>query len=115
MRHEEIHIINKLYGDFARSTDVARELRKSILLPCLEKNRTVEFNFDKVSVATQGFIHVLIAEALHKHGEKALDYIVFKNCNETVKGMIETVVEYVLDTSDGETPDYEASSPHIST
>ncbi len=98
-----IDIFQKLSdNDFAEDKQLAKSLRKEVLLPSLEKSNKVEINFDKVSIATQSFIHALIAETLQIHGEKALDYIVFANCNNTVKGMIETVVQYTLEASDPE-------------
>ena len=94
--------IGKLMGSFAEDKDAAARLRKEIILPTLGRGDEVEFDFGGVTLTTQSFIHALISEALRCYGERALDLLSFKNCPTAVRGIIETVVQYVLEASAGE-------------
>ncbi|MCG3205081.1 MAG: hypothetical protein KCHDKBKB_01798 [Elusimicrobia bacterium] len=82
-------------GAFAENKDVARHIRLNEIIPALEKNENVVLDFENVDAATQSFIHALISDVLRKHGFEALDRIAFKSCNNTVKQMINIVVEYM--------------------
>lgn len=87
----------KLVGDFAENKDVAARLRRDEILPTLEIGETIEIDFTGVTLTTQSFIHALISEALRKYGEQALDHMKFKNCSTSPRGIVETVVQYVLE------------------
>lgn len=87
----------KLIGVFAENKDIARDIRINIILPALEKNEEVTLDFIKVESATQSFIHTLISDIIRKKGIEVLDFIYFKNCNETIKKIVEIVVEYMQD------------------
>lgn len=84
-------------SDFAENKDVARTLRTEVIEPELAKGKNVIINFEKVTSATQSFIHALISETLRKYGVDILDKLQFKNCNDKIKTIIEIVVEYVQD------------------
>lgn len=88
----------ELVGDFAEDKDLAGKLRKETILPELSKGKVVRIDFAGVTLTTQSFIHALIAEALRRYGEKVLARIEFKNCDEVIRGIIKTVVQYVLET-----------------
>lgn len=85
-------------GSFAENKDVAAKLRSECILPCLQQGEIVRLDFGGVTLTTQSFVHALISEALRQIGESALDLLEFANCNETIRGIIETVVQYVLET-----------------
>jgi len=90
----------KLYdavGSFAENKDVAREIRINKILPALEENKEVMLDFGNIKSATQSFIHALISDIIRKKGIKALDKVYFKNCNDTLKKIIEIVIEYMQD------------------
>lgn len=87
----------KLIGTFAENKDIARDIRVNIILPALDKNEEVTLDFIKIESATQSFIHALISDVIRKRGIGALDFIYFKNCNETIKRIIEIVIEYMQD------------------
>jgi hypothetical protein len=89
---------------FAEDKDEARRLRTSKILPSLEKGRRIELNFSNIRYATQSYVHALIGEALQKFGDSALDLIEFKNCTDSVRSVIELVVDYSL----GGFPDHKA-------
>jgi hypothetical protein len=88
----------ELVGDFAEDKDMAGKLRREIILPALSDGKAIRIDFTGVSLATQSFIHALIAEALRRYGEGVLARIEFKKCDEVVRGIIKTVVQYVLET-----------------
>ena len=83
-------------GSFAEDKDAARKIRMQNILPSIERGEPVILDFSKVAVATQSFIHALVSEVLRLHGEKALELLVFRSCNATVKSVIRTVVDYSL-------------------
>lgn len=82
-------------GDFAENKDIARKIRIDLLEPALASGESVVLDFNKVSGATQSFVHALISELFRKHGNSVLDRIEFKNCNVTVKKIITIVTDYM--------------------
>ena len=90
----------KLYdyvGSFAENKDKAREIRIDKIFPALEDNKEIILDFGKIKSATQSFIHALISDLIRKKGIDVLDRIYFKNCNDTIKKIIEIVIEYMQD------------------
>ncbi|MEZ4777052.1 MAG: STAS-like domain-containing protein [Bacteroidia bacterium] len=83
--------------DFAENKDIARNLRLEEIEPELKKESEVTIDFDKVTSATQSFIHALISQTIRDYGVDVLERLNFKNCNEQIQTVIEIVVEYVQD------------------
>ena len=84
----------KEVGAFAENKDKARAIRIDTILPEVELGKTVTLDFKGVSLSTQSFMHALISEVIRSTGPDALDLMVFKNCNDNVKGLVSIVVEY---------------------
>jgi STAS-like domain of unknown function (DUF4325) len=84
-------------GSFVDDKDRAIELRVSTILPALARSESIVLDFAGVGYVTQSFIHALIAEALNRYGEAALDRIEFRHCSDAVRTAIEVVVGYTLD------------------
>lgn len=82
-------------GSFAENKDAARDIRVAELIPALERGEEVVLDFEGVDAATQSFVHALISDALRRHGADVLDRIAFKSCNETVRKIINIVVDYM--------------------
>lgn len=82
-------------GTFAENKDIARALRLKELIPSLEKNEAIILDFEKVEGATQSFIHALISDLFRLYGNEVLEKIQFKSCNDTVKGIITIVIDYM--------------------
>lgn len=95
----EIKLFDKV-GSFAEDKDAAGVLREEVILPALAKGDKLQIDFAGITLATQSFIHALIAEALRQNGVDVLDRIEFKSCDKVVKGIVQTVVQYVLETSE---------------
>jgi hypothetical protein len=95
----EIEIFPKT-GDFAENKDIAKEIREYYILPCLSRNEEVILDFINVNLSTQSFIHALISDVFRKHSIEALDNIVFRNCNDDIKTLINLVVEYMQESID---------------
>lgn len=91
---KQISIFDKA-GAFAENKDVARNIRLQEIIPTLEKNEEVVLDFGQVGAATQSFIHALISDLIRKFGNDVLDRIVFKSCCDTIKKIINIVVEYM--------------------
>lgn len=90
----EINIFQRA-GAFAENKDIARDIRLNEILPSLGKGEEVVLNFESVGATTQSFIHALISDVLRIHGPNALDLILFKSCNVTVRKIIDIVVDYM--------------------
>lgn len=82
-------------GDYGENKDVAKKIRLEIILPCLKKKEDVIIDFEKVTGATQSFVHALLADPIRKYPEIVFDKITFKNCTDDVKVVIEIVEEYM--------------------
>jgi len=91
---KQIDIFEKA-GSFAENKDIARDIRLSEIIPALEKKEEVVLDFDRVAAATQSFIHALISDIIRKYGNDILDRILFKSCNETIKQIINIVIDYM--------------------
>ena len=85
----------KQVGLFAENKDIARDIRLKKLIPALGKNKNIILDFENIEGATQSFIHALISDLMRKYGNEVLDKIQFKACNNTVKGIISIVVDYM--------------------
>jgi hypothetical protein len=82
-------------GRFAEDKDKARHLRQDILWPSIKAGHTLVLDFTKVEDITQSFAHALLSELIRETRGEALDLIYFKNCNKTVKKIINIVVDYM--------------------
>lgn len=89
-----IHIKDAV-GTFAENKDIAQDLRVRVLMPTLAKGESVVLDFKGVQGATQSFVHALISEPFRTYGEKTLDLIQFKDCNEFIKQIVTIVTEYM--------------------
>jgi STAS-like domain of unknown function (DUF4325) len=91
-----------LASDFAEDKDVAARVRDTKIRPALETGEEVILDFTRVDLITQSFIHAMISDVLRVKGEEALDRIAFKGCQQGVRGIIETVIQYSLETMEDE-------------
>ena len=87
--------LHPIIGNFAENKDLAKDIRTKKIIPALNKNEDVILDFEKVESATQSFIHALISDLIRKYGIEILDKILFKNCNEITKKIINIVVDYM--------------------
>lgn len=88
-------IIFERAGAFAENKDIARDIRLQEIIPALDQKEEVVLDFEKVDAVTQSFIHALISDVLRNYGNDVLDRVAFKSCNETVKKIINIVVDYM--------------------
>lgn len=91
---KKIHLL-PLVSNFAENKDVAKEIRLNEIMPSLERGEEVTLDFEGIDGVTQSFVHALISDVIRKHGNDVLDRIYFKSCNETVRKIINIVVEYM--------------------
>jgi len=89
-----IQIFSKT-GVFAENKDIAREIRLNEIIPALNNGEQITLDFTGVDAATQSFIHALISDVMRKFGNEALDKMVFKSCNETIRKIINIVTDYM--------------------
>ena len=82
-------------GSFAENKDIARDIRVKEIAPSLEKKEEVTLDFKDVDSATQSFIHALISDVIRNYGIEIIDKIFFKNCSETIKIIINIVIDYM--------------------
>lgn len=88
-------LLSEKVGSFAENKDIARDIRVNKIIPALEDGEEVTLDFANVDSATQSFIHALISDLIRNRGNEVLDKLIFKNCSETVKKIINMVVEYM--------------------
>jgi len=86
----------RIHGPIAENKDWARDARIGRILPALRKGEEMRLDFSRVKVATQSFVHALIAEAIHLHGQTALELLAFHRCSPQVQEAIKTVVTYSM-------------------
>ncbi|OGW72238.1 MAG: hypothetical protein A2Y02_01905 [Omnitrophica bacterium GWA2_52_12] len=93
---KQIILFDKV-GAFAENKDIARDIRLQEIMPALTQGEEVILDFEKVGAATQSFIHALISDVLRNYGNDVLERISFKGCNETIRKIINIVVDYMQD------------------
>ena len=86
--------LQTIVGNFAENKDLARDIRLNKIIPSLDKEEVV-LDFEGIESATQSFIHALISDLIRKYGVEVLDKVMFKNCNEITKKIINIVVDYM--------------------
>lgn len=91
---KEIKLLPRV-GIFAENKDIARSLRIGEIIPVLDKEEEITLNFAGVGSATQSFIHALLSDIIRRYGAEILDKIYFKNCNPTIKELVNIVVDYM--------------------
>lgn len=85
-------------GSFAENKDQARDIRESMIKPCLSAGKdTVVLDFAGVDSSTQSFIHALLSGSFQELGEEALMRFEFRNCSKAVKSLLTTVINYSLE------------------
>lgn len=82
-------------SSFAENKDKARTIRKEYINKALENNEEITIDFEGVEGATQSFIHALISQPIRDRGAAALEMIIFENCNDSIKKIIEIVADYM--------------------
>jgi hypothetical protein len=89
--------VSEAVGSFAESKETAKKLRLQTIIPAIQSGESVELDFAGVTLGTQSFIHALIADAVRLENPDGLDHLVFKNCNDGIRSIIEVVVSYCQD------------------
>jgi len=87
--------LHPIVGSFAENKDKARDIRLNTILPILEKGGSAVLDFENIDSITQSFAHALLSDLIRNYGIDVLDRVIFSNCNETTKRIIETVVDYM--------------------
>ena len=93
---EYVRIVSLPGTGVAEEKEVARQIREEVIKPALRAAEEVVIDFDGTQIATQSFIHALLADPICRFGETALDLVVFKNCSEQIKQVISTVIQYTF-------------------
>ncbi len=98
---KEIKIYERIGNkDFAENKDIGKDIRVNEIMPELEKNNQVILNFEGIDRASQSFIHSIVSDPVRQYGDRALELMLFKSCNNKVKGMIKIVLGYLQDAID---------------
>lgn len=87
--------MNEKVNGYGENKDIAKSIRKTIILPALERSEDIVIDFEGITGVTQSFIHALLADPIRKYPDEIFDKIVFKNCNDMVRVIVETVEEYM--------------------
>ena len=79
--------VSEFTGSFAGDKDAAAVIRDEYIRPALDRQQEVVIDFDRVDLATQSFIHALVA-AIIREDPSRLYLISFKNCNSSIQSLI---------------------------
>lgn len=92
-------LIKDFAGNFAENKDIARRIREEQIKPFLSKKNhgKITLDFQDIDSSTQSFIHALLSGFFQRYKEEALDIFEFKNCNDAIKSLITTVINYSLE------------------
>ena len=82
-------------GSFAEDKDIARDIRESQIKKALLSGEEVTLDFNGITLATQSFIHALISDLIRSKGIEVLDKLLFKNCSDSVKTLVNVVCDYM--------------------
>jgi len=85
-------------GEFAENKDVAEQLREGTVRPAIKAGKQLTIDFAGVGMATQGFVHALIADVIRSEGAGVLDHVTFTNCLPVVQSVVELVADYAQNT-----------------
>ncbi|MFA5158449.1 MAG: STAS-like domain-containing protein [Patescibacteria group bacterium] len=85
----------KKTGNFAENKDLARNIRIKEIIPEFEEGKGIILDFEGIDAVTQSFIHALISDLFRKYNNNVLDRLMFKSCNDTIKKIINIVIEYM--------------------
>ncbi|MBX3169272.1 MAG: STAS-like domain-containing protein [Candidatus Eremiobacteraeota bacterium] len=88
-------------GEFAENKEVAAQLREDAVRPALTSGQRLTIDFAGVEMATQGFVHALLADVIRALGSDVLDLVTFENCCPVVQSVVKLVVEYSQGGSSG--------------
>lgn len=80
---------------YGENKDIAKDIRQNIILPTLGRSEDITIDFEDITGVTQSFIHALLAEPIRKYPDGIFDKVTFKNCNDMVRVIVETVEEYM--------------------
>lgn len=89
--------IKKEVGIFAEDKDIAKNIRENVLKPRFNMGLVTHLDFKGVEDMTQSFAHALLSELIRETNGLILDYVYFKNCTETIRKIINIVVDYMQD------------------
>ena len=88
-------VISQHVGEFGENKDKAKTVRTETIMPALQSGHDIMFDFIGVDGVTQSFIHALISDPIREYYPAIFDKLHFKNCNATVRAVIEVVYEYM--------------------
>jgi hypothetical protein len=83
---------------FAEDKDIARAIREDYLFPIYTTTKdNIVLSFAGIDSTTQSFVHALISDLLQKYGEPVLERVIFESCNDAVRSLVATVINYSLE------------------
>jgi anti-anti-sigma regulatory factor len=98
---ELLRSIGRVYdvdGTFGGDKDAAARIREELLKPALGRPGVeVVIDFAKVEFATQSFAHALLSSIVRRRPAD-LERITFEHCSDSVREIIEIVVQYSQET-----------------
>ncbi len=86
-----------IVNEFAENKDLAKQIRVEQIDPLIKKGDEVILDFSGINSATQSFVHALISDLIRKYDEDLFDLLIFKNCSDTVKEIINIVIDYMME------------------
>src|SRR5262245_42982813 len=99
MKHwtPSVDIAAYVRGPIAEDEDVARDIRRNVVLPAMAGSRRIRLDFTGITRAADSFVHGCIAEAIRKYGRDAVKWLEFHGCAASVRSVIKKVTSSSLD------------------
>ncbi|WP_320055590.1 STAS-like domain-containing protein [Desulfuromonas thiophila] len=85
------------FGTFLGDSTKAISFFRSSVRPAIEKNETIEFDFNGVRSMNSSFSNALFANIYGIYGDAAISKIKYRNCNELTKLLVQSAFQIGLD------------------
>jgi hypothetical protein len=86
--------LNKLFETCDIGSRHNGKILREKVEPFILDNKKVSLDFEGINLVTQSFIDEVLGVLIRKKGPIVTSQIKFKNCNESVKGVVKLVVSY---------------------
>ena len=87
-------------GKFAENKEIAKTIRTKLIIPNLENNNMIVFDFNHIEGCTQSFIHALLSKPIRDFRETAFNNLLYQNADQDVKKIISIVYRYMQESLD---------------
>ena len=81
------------FGPHLADGERAASFRFRRIEPYIDLCPEIVLDFTGVRNANSSFVNALVAGIIEQHGERAVDRLVFKGCNDVIRVLVETAID----------------------